>query len=336
MNTQTTFSPREAIQYFETVLAEELAGSLPGVPVRYTWQDPGQIGSLSHFPIRLTVNLNAMKSAWTEKRYFSISNIHFCACFIAAYLRYAVWIWEPVPQDSVPDTYFAGLAMLNILSDCRSRKKIQLFSPAMAERKRIKHLYLRPAEIFCSLQALHRCRDTLTSVMTPEERRQLDCSLRTMTLYSSLPEIAYRHSVCPAHALFRELQPPEDTDPFSGAFTSITGLTPAAFANGSLEDLLAVHLRTGRLFPLEIALRLVCYSNGAASIPENPQYLQCLRKAADAYRTESIAYFRAYPGLHSRLLNDNFTAIKKTVQKINLYIPKDPLQAAAGSLHMPE
>lgn len=314
-------------QWFDGLLKRDLADFRYPVTAVYTWKNTARVcsGAFSEAGgIELTVNL----SAKAEEVFFGGSEAAELAVLFRAYMITGYLRCISAAEDSAPESYFRGLVCLQTINDiCSGRFAVH--SPIIGSAP----AYLRPIDIHCAIRALTRiCLEHGKEL--PGETLAACGSMREQLLtYSRLPETEYAKGRT-MYALLRGLVQLRDAvkagriDPHKYPL----------FAENGLEGLTELDLRgfaeacdaCGCRFWAGAAVRLLACLRERKGVFDVGGFERLAAGISD-FGENCAAYRKECAGVSSRLLDDNYEAVKRIARGMDAAFCG--VWADAGALH---
>lgn len=282
---------------------------------------------------RICVNLGHLKSSVCIDGASLLFRVRYCALFIAEYIKQI-----ERAKNSMPKSYFEGLAFLNAIEVCKSGRTVGIYSPLSHWNKKHGLSYcLRPLEISSAINALNRIRLLDRTELNEQEGLIVGTLCDSLLLYSCLPEVSYIRSQAPAYALVDSLRrlaalitrERDLTDEFPilslAPFDKIKQLT----VSGLFEHC----IRSDNEFLTGVSVRLIAYLQPSLNITASGDAYQRTIDAIKRYIDYSLYYYRELPKSGGRILKDNLYAIKTAVRSINGCLSRNGIDVISGNIH---
>lgn len=283
--------------------------------------------------VEICANLGYVKKSVCVNGVSQIFKVHYCALFIAEYIKQIERVKKNTPQ-----CYFEGLVFLNAIEAYESKKMVQVYSPLSYWDKKPKCSYcLRPLEISSAINTLNKIRLFTSLKLNEQEQLAVKTFCDSLMLYAGLPEVSYIHTRVPVYTLvdsFKRLanlitKEPALVQEFPfltlAPFEQITQLT--------VNDLLLHCIQSDNEFLIGVAIRLIAFLHTSQNNQLTDHVRRKLADAMNQYIDYSITYCNEVSKSGRCFLNDNLFAIKVAVKSINEYLTIYGTGVIAGNIH---
>lgn len=311
--------------WFNALLEKDLCSSVSMINASYQWKKPSFMFSFSakNGAIRLGVNLNCQDDGLLLPDGGGPElAIRFRAYFISNYIH----CLEAV-RNANPQSFFNGLVHLEAINSLTG-KNVDVYSPLSKASTAF-----RPIDAYCAVRAFTRLRLECGSRMPEEVRQYCDAQVNAFIVYSQLPEIEY-HDGIPVYSLQAALKKlhrglSEGTiTPQQYALFSENHM--CSFEELPLNRFIEACDASGNSFWAGAALRLAAFSGmrlDASFLQNSPSV--CGHAAV--FQNACTEYAKEYRGYPTKLITDNFDAIKRLAQRVERTV--SGTLANSGALH---
>lgn len=259
--------------------------------------------------------------------------VRYCALFIAEYIKQI-----ERAKNSIPQSYFEGLAFLNAIEVHKSEKTVGVYSPLFHWDKKPKRSYcLRPLEISSAINALNKIRLFASLELNEQEQLAVKTFCNSLLLYAGLPEVSYVHTRVPAYTLvdsFKRLANLIAKEPELAQEFPVLALAPfEQIMQLTVNDLLLHCIQSDNEFLTGVSIRLIAFLHPAQNIQLADGVRRKLADAMNQYIDYSITYCNELSKPGRCLLNDNLFAVKAAVKSINDYLAICGTGVIGGNIH---
>lgn len=283
--------------------------------------------------IEVCINLGYVKKSVGVGDSSLAFKVYFCALYVAEYIKQI-----ERARCRIPLSYFEGLAFLNSIDVCKSKKVVSVYSPLFYWEKKPKHSYcLRPLEISSAINALNKIKLLASPWLNQQERLVVNTFCDSLLLYASLPEVSYNHSRVPEYALidaFKKLADLIAKEPsLSQEFPILTLASFEQIEQMSVNDLLLHCIQSNNEFLTGVSIRLIAFLHPSLNIDFEDDTHAKLVDAMNKYIDYGLSYCCESFELGRCLKTDNLYAIKTAVKSINKYLSIYGTGVIAGNIH---
>jgi len=283
--------------------------------------------------IDVCANLGYVKNSVCVDGSSQMFKVRYCAWFVAEYIKQIARA-----KNSIPQSYFEGLAFLNAIEVYKSEKTVDVYSPLSHWDKKPKRSYcLRPLEISSAINALNKIRLFASLELNEQERLAVKTFCDSLLLYAGLPEVSYIHAKVPVYALvdsFKSLANLITKEPELVQEFLILTLAPfEQIRKLTVNDLFLHCIQSDNEFLTGVAIRLIAFLHPSQNIEVTHDARKKLTDAMNQYIDYGITYCNELPKPGRCLLNDNLFAVKAAVKSINYYLTIYGTGVIAGNIH---
>lgn len=259
--------------------------------------------------------------------------VYFCALYVAEYIKQI-----ERARCSMPLSYFEGLAFLNSIDVCKSKKAVSVYSPLYHWEKKPKRSYcLRPLEISSAINALNKIKLLAPSWLNQQERLAVNTFCDNLLLYAGLPEVSYNYSRVPVYALINAFEKLADLiakEPSLSQEFPILTLAPfEQIEQMSVNDLLLHCIQSSNEFLKGVSIRLIAFLHPSLTVDFDDDTHEKLVDAMNQYIDYGLSYCCESFELGRCLKADNLYAIKTAAKSINEYLSMYGTGVITGNIH---
>ena len=324
MNFESTIYKKKAL--FNSLLSNELSNCRYRINARYEWKASNQIFSFrvpQSNVIYVRINLNiGMHEIFRDSLDGFRLNLIYRAYYISTYIH----CLEAV-SDTIPQSYFFGLALLCAINNLSKKKQVTSCSPI--EKKPYD---LQPIDIYCAIQGLTRSSSNYSEMFSEISKTKCDCVIENLLTYSMLPEIGYKKGK-PIYSLLWEMK-----DFQQNVMKKRCSLDDFYFFSANeihnfdkvyVSDLIEMSAIMKNPFWDGIILRLFAFSGESYDFEKNKDtyFINCIRQ----FMADSVKYYKVAKETDNLLLLANYTVVKGVSKKIETAFTS--VTAESGMIH---
>ena len=336
INTQNRMSTFSIKQLFIRILANEFDNCGFDVVLGFESTYNNRICTLhivGHKRLEVNVNLGYVKQSFFAKRFSELFKAHYCAFFVAEYIKQL-----ERAKNVLPQSYFEGLAFLNAIEVYKAKTVVRVFSPLSHWNEKPKRSYcLRPLEISSAINAINKLILFDSHKMDEKDKKSVRDLHNSLLLYASLPEISYVYECIPVYALVNSLKSLSNfasEDPAIDQEFPILSLFPFHRLDHLAVDDLFLHcLQSGNSFLVGIAIRLIAFLHQSDYRGVANHVREELINALSSYVDCGILYCNEVHKNERCFINDNLFAVKVAVKSIYEYTVMNELGMICGNIH---
>lgn len=323
--TQYKITSFQKKHFFDSMLADELKDCKLRIKIRYEWRRPDQILAVNEKKneVELNINLNTDRPRSLRKLIFGADlEMNYRLYYISSYIHCL--------DDAIafiPQSYFSGLVLLSAINCLCRKKKSYSFSSIDT-----KYIEMRPIDIYCASAALTRLVFDCSNQLSGNLRNDCNSVIEELTTYTLLPEIGYMGNE-PIYSLLREVKELQENIVSQRCFMTdyaiFNKLGIRSFKEININDFTEVCEKMRSLFLGDFILRLSAHLG--EQIDRVKIQAPFIAKSVQRFEKDAVQYYMSIKRTNSRLLHDNFIAIKKLSQKLEYAFSAVP--ANSGMLH---